>query len=53
MAGYDKFLLEIYFFTYKVATIRKDIYGVRQYNGETFHEYWDKFKKVCASHPYH
>ncbi|XP_057999087.1 uncharacterized protein LOC131177925 [Hevea brasiliensis] len=24
-----------------------------QYNGETLHKYWERFKKLCASCPYH
>jgi len=34
-------------------TIRKDISGIRQLGGETLYEYWERFKKLCASCPYH
>ena len=37
----------------KVANIRKGIYGIRQMNGESIYEFWERFKKLCASCPYH
>ena len=33
--------------------IRKDIYGIRQMNIETLYEYWERFKKFCASCAHH
>jgi len=36
-----------------VAAIRKDIYGIRQQERENLHEYWKRFKKLCASCPHH
>ncbi|XP_027357509.1 uncharacterized protein LOC113866909 [Abrus precatorius] len=45
--------LEKFFPASRVAAIRKDISGIRQINGETLHEYWERFKKLCASCPHH
>ena len=45
--------LEKYFPASRVANIRKKICGVRQHNGESLHEYWESFKKLCASCPHH
>ncbi|RDX72984.1 hypothetical protein CR513_47466, partial [Mucuna pruriens] len=35
------------------AIIRKEICGIRQHAGETLHEYWKKFNKLCATCPHH
>ena len=48
-----KLFLEKYFPTSKAANIRNEIYGIRQLNGESLHEYWERFKKLCASCPHH
>ncbi|XP_031253545.1 uncharacterized protein LOC116111504 [Pistacia vera] len=48
-----KMFLERYFPASKAATIRKEICGIGQYNGETLYEYWERFKKLCASCPHH
>ncbi|XP_065634275.1 uncharacterized protein LOC136069533 [Quercus suber] len=45
--------LEKYFPVSRAANIRKEICGVRQHNGESLHEYWERFKKLCASCPHH
>ena len=45
--------MEKYFPASRVANIRKEICGVRQHNGESLHEYWECFKKLCASCPHH
>ncbi|XP_038708081.1 uncharacterized protein LOC120003252 isoform X2 [Tripterygium wilfordii] len=45
--------LEKFFPTSQAASIRKDICGIRQLNGETLYEYWERFKKLCASCPHH
>ncbi|XP_031099801.1 uncharacterized protein LOC116003999 [Ipomoea triloba] len=42
-----------YFPTSRVANIRKEICGIRQHNGESLYEYWERFKKLCASCPHH
>ncbi|XP_073120634.1 uncharacterized protein [Henckelia pumila] len=41
--------LENFFPTSRAANIRKDICGIRQLQGETLYEYWERFKKLCAS----
>nr|GEW92640.1 DNA-directed DNA polymerase [Tanacetum cinerariifolium] len=35
------------------ANIRKDICEIRQFNGETLYEYWERFKQLCVSCPQH
>ncbi|RDX96928.1 hypothetical protein CR513_20356, partial [Mucuna pruriens] len=45
--------LEKFFPTSKTASIRKEICGIRQHTGETLHEYWERFNKLCATCPYH
>ncbi|XP_062164984.1 uncharacterized protein LOC133871572 [Alnus glutinosa] len=45
--------LEKYFPASRASNIRKEICGVRQHNGESLHEYWERFKKLCASCPHH
>ncbi|RDX97549.1 hypothetical protein CR513_19670, partial [Mucuna pruriens] len=37
----------------RIVTIRKEIYGIRQHVGETLHEYWERFNKLCATCPHH
>ena len=44
-----KLFLEKYFPASRAANIRKEICGVRQHHGESLHEYWERFKKLCAS----
>ncbi|XP_027164730.1 uncharacterized protein LOC113764887 [Coffea eugenioides] len=48
-----KHFLEKFFPASRAASIRKDICGIRQFNGETLHEYWERFKQLCASCPHH
>ncbi|XP_038978588.1 uncharacterized protein LOC120108942, partial [Phoenix dactylifera] len=48
-----RLFLEKYFPASRAANIRKEICGVRQQNGESLHEYWERFKKLCASCPHH
>ena len=45
--------LERYFPASRVANIRKEICGIRQFSGETLYEYWERFKKLCSSSPPH
>ncbi|RDY04393.1 hypothetical protein CR513_11895, partial [Mucuna pruriens] len=45
--------LEKFFPASRTATIRKEICGIRQHTGETLHEYWERFNKLCATCPYH
>ena len=48
-----RLFLEKFFPASRAAAIRKKICGIRQIIGETFHEYWERFKKLCASCPHH
>ena len=48
-----KLFLEKYFPASKAANIIKEICGIRQMNGESLYEYWEQFKKLCASCPHH
>ena len=48
-----RLFMEKFFPASRAAAIRKDICGIRQMNGETMHEYWERFKKLCASCPHH
>ncbi|XP_020209334.1 uncharacterized protein LOC109794287 [Cajanus cajan] len=45
--------LEKFFPPSRTTTIRKDIYGIRQLMGESLYEYWERFKRLCASCPHH
>ncbi|XP_075473857.1 uncharacterized protein LOC142504900 [Primulina tabacum] len=45
--------LEKFFPASRAANIRKDICGIRQLQGETLYEYWERFKQLCASCPQH
>ncbi|XP_038904296.1 uncharacterized protein LOC120090650 [Benincasa hispida] len=37
----------------RAASIRKEIYSIMQFDGETLNEYWERFKKTCAEFPHH
>ncbi|KAK4381641.1 hypothetical protein Sango_2947800 [Sesamum angolense] len=37
----------------KTTNIRKDISGIRQISGESFYEYWERFKQLVESCPHH
>ncbi|RDY08536.1 hypothetical protein CR513_07232, partial [Mucuna pruriens] len=44
-----RMFLEKFFPTSRTATIRKEICGIRKHSGETLHEYWERFNKLCAT----
>ncbi|CAL2259848.1 unnamed protein product [Prunus armeniaca] len=48
----SKFLAK-FFPAQKKNHIRKEIMGVQQLDGESFHEYWDRFQRLVASCPHH
>ncbi|RDX82170.1 hypothetical protein CR513_37072, partial [Mucuna pruriens] len=48
-----RMFLEKFFTTSRIVAIRKEIYGIRQHTGETLHEYWERFNKLCATCPHH
>ncbi|KAL0372339.1 UNVERIFIED_CONTAM: hypothetical protein Scaly_0915500 [Sesamum calycinum] len=48
-----KQFLENYFPASQTTNIRKDISGIRQFSGESFYEYWGRFKQLVESCPHH
>nr|KYP31701.1 hypothetical protein KK1_047844 [Cajanus cajan] len=48
-----RMFLEKFFPASRTTTIRKDISGIMQLGGESLYEYWERFKKLCASYPHH
>jgi len=49
----NRLFLENFFPASKVASIRKEICGIRQIDRETLYEYWERFKRLCVSYPHH
>ncbi|KMT19356.1 hypothetical protein BVRB_1g013580 [Beta vulgaris subsp. vulgaris] len=49
----QKAILEKFFPASRIGSIRKEICGIRQHNSESLYEYWERFKKLCASCPQH
>eukprot|EP00257_Ricinus_communis_P025962 XP_025013376.1 uncharacterized protein LOC107261380 [Ricinus communis] len=45
--------LDKFFPASRAASIRREICGIKQKDVETLHEYWERFKKLCASCPQH
>ncbi|KAL0415878.1 UNVERIFIED_CONTAM: hypothetical protein Slati_3419700 [Sesamum latifolium] len=50
---HKKQFLENYFPASRTITIRKKISGIRQFSGESFYEYWGRFKQLVESCPHH
>ncbi|XP_057526276.1 uncharacterized protein LOC130805520 [Amaranthus tricolor] len=48
-----KRFLEKYFPGSKSSTLKKEISNIEQNSDESFYEYWERFKRLCASCPYH
>ncbi|XP_019155105.1 PREDICTED: uncharacterized protein LOC109151969 [Ipomoea nil] len=48
-----RLFLEKFFPTSRAASIRREICGIKQRDVETLHEYWERFKQLCASCPQH
>ena len=48
-----KLFLEKYFPASKATNVKKEIYVIQQLKGESLYEYWEIFKKLCASCPHH
>lgn len=48
-----RLFLEKFYPASRTAAIRKDICGIRQLPGETLHEYWERFNRLCSSCPHH
>ena len=49
----ESILFRKYFPVSRTTTFRKDISGIRQLSGDSLYEYWERFKKLCASCPHH
>ncbi|KAL9244379.1 hypothetical protein vseg_018159 [Gypsophila vaccaria] len=45
--------LEKYFPASRASTLKKDISNAEQLDDETMYEYWERFKKLCGTCPYH
>ncbi|XP_019178826.1 PREDICTED: uncharacterized protein LOC109173960 [Ipomoea nil] len=48
-----RLFLEKFFPASRAASIRREICGIKQRDVETLHEYWERFKQLCASCPQH
>ncbi|XP_011098876.1 uncharacterized protein LOC105177421 [Sesamum indicum] len=48
-----KLFLENYFPASRTTNIRKEISGIRQFSGESFYEYWGRFRQLVESCPHH
>nr|XP_027076932.1 uncharacterized protein LOC113700667 [Coffea arabica] len=48
-----KKILDKYFPTFRVASLRKEICEIKQYPGESLYKYWERFKKLCIKCPQH
>jgi len=45
--------LEKIFPASRITSIRNEICGIRQQYRESLYEYWERFKRLCTSYPYH
>ncbi|RDX76525.1 hypothetical protein CR513_43473, partial [Mucuna pruriens] len=48
-----RMFLENFFPLSRTTTNQKEICGIWQHFGETWHEYWERFKKLCTTCPQH
>ncbi|XP_027338093.1 uncharacterized protein LOC113852030 [Abrus precatorius] len=48
-----RMFLQKFFPASRAATIRTEISGIRQISQESLYEYWERFKKLCATCPHH
>ncbi|XP_017632728.1 uncharacterized protein LOC108475265 [Gossypium arboreum] len=44
---------EWFFPASRAAKLRRDIVGIRQLESESLYDYWERYKKLCASCPHH
>ncbi|GMI80970.1 hypothetical protein HRI_001766300 [Hibiscus trionum] len=49
----SRVFLDRYFPVEKATEIRRNILGIQQMHDESLYEYWERFKKLCASCPQH
>jgi hypothetical protein len=45
--------LEKYFLTTKLNSLKKSLSNIEQQAGETLYDYYERFKRLCSSCPYH
>ena len=48
-----RLFLDKFFPASRAASLRREICGIKQKDTETLHEYWERFKQLCASCPQH
>ena len=48
-----RLFLERFFPASRAANLRREICSIRQKDSETLYEYWERFKRLCASCPQH
>ncbi|KAF7811913.1 LRR receptor-like serine/threonine-protein kinase EFR [Senna tora] len=51
--GMMRLFLDRYFPSSRVINVRRDICGIKQKVKESLFDYWERFKKLCASCPQH
>ncbi|KAF7844718.1 hypothetical protein G2W53_001623 [Senna tora] len=51
--GMMRLFLDRYFPSSRVINVRRDICGIKQKGTKTLFDYWERFKKLCASCPQH
>ena len=51
--GLKRVFLEKFFPASRVTSIRKEISWIKQQDRESLYEYWERFKRLCTSCPYH
>ncbi|XP_040943782.1 uncharacterized protein [Gossypium hirsutum] len=52
-ADLSRLFLNRFFPASRAAELRREIVGIRQKEAESFYDYWEQFKKLCASCPQH
>ncbi|XP_016752621.1 uncharacterized protein [Gossypium hirsutum] len=49
----SRIFLDRFFLVLRAAELRRDIVGIRQMESESLYDYWERYKKLCASCPQH
>ncbi|KAK8549097.1 hypothetical protein V6N12_061995 [Hibiscus sabdariffa] len=52
-ADMTRLFLDRFFPAAKASELRRSILGIRQKDNESLYDYWERFKKLCASCPQH
>ncbi|RDX91940.1 hypothetical protein CR513_26008, partial [Mucuna pruriens] len=53
LGRYEAHVLGKFFLASRTTIIRKEICGIRQHFGETLHECWERFNRLCATCQHH